>query len=76
MKKKVPCAVMSRVVGFYSVVKIGDYDHWHPGKIAEWNDRVPFDKDKMLSHPFVRDVEPVPVATPVESTPVVPVEAT
>jgi len=74
MKKRVPCAIMSRVVGFYSVVKIGNYDRWNPGKIAEWNDRVPYDVEKMLSHPFVRDVKPAPVIVPVESTPVVPTE--
>jgi len=66
-KKKVPCLVMSRVVGFYTPVKIGDYDHWNPGKIAEWKDRVPFSKEEMLSHPLVKDVEPTPVVV-VETT--------
>ena len=59
--KRVPCGVFSRVVGFSSMVKRGNYDHWNPGKIAEWNDRVPYDVDKMPSHPFVGDVEPAPV---------------
>ena len=67
MKKRVPCAVMSRVVGFYSTVKIGNYDHWNPGKIAEWKDRVTFDRETMLSHPFVKDVESTPVVV-VETT--------
>jgi len=67
MKKKVPCEVYSRVVGFLTPVRIGNYDHWNPGKIAEWKDRVPYGGKEMLSHPFVKDVE---------STPVVVVEAT
>jgi anaerobic ribonucleoside-triphosphate reductase len=32
--KKVPCIVMSRVVGYYSSVSL-----WNDGKLAEWKDR-------------------------------------
>jgi len=38
-KKRVPCAVMSRVVGYYSVAVYGDQDRWNKGKAQEFRDR-------------------------------------
>lgn len=36
--KKIECEVYSRVVGYFRPVK-----NWNLGKVAEFNDRVPYD---------------------------------
>ncbi len=37
-ERRVPCMRFSRIVGYYQPV-----EQWNPGKVAEWNERVPFD---------------------------------
>ena len=61
-EKKVPCEVYSRIVGFLRPIQ-----SWNIGKQQEWKDRVTFDREAMLSHPLVKDVEPTPVVV-VETT--------
>lgn len=42
-KKKVPCEIYSRVVGYYRPV-----ENWNVGKQAEFKDRVVYDADESL----------------------------
>ena len=47
--RKVPCLVMSRVVGYLSVVRNGERYHWHAGKAAEWEDRRTYNVGKAVT---------------------------
>lgn len=43
--KKVPCEIYSRVVGYFRPIQ-----NWNLGKIAEFEDRVPYSVTASLAH--------------------------
>lgn len=38
--KRQPCQIFSRVNGWFTAIT-----SWNPGKVAEWKDRKPYNKD-------------------------------
>lgn len=47
-RRKIPCIVYSRIVGYFSPVKVGETFHWNVGKAQEWKDRRMFDPGKAI----------------------------
>lgn len=47
---RVPAIIFSRVVGYFSVVSIGDVSHWNPGKTEEFKERKTYDLNKSLTN--------------------------
>lgn len=51
VKSKVPCLVMSRIVGYYAPLHL-----WNKGKISEWKDRKVYDVKEFRN----KEEEPLP----------------
>lgn len=51
-KKKVPCEIYSRVVGYYRPV-----ENWNVGKRAEFRDRKAYDAEKAERHAIIQGEE-------------------